>query len=199
MTIAAWIKPAPQLGDNNMHPGGGDIIGDGNRRYILKLLGTGDRGETAPYRLAARLNVKDGVATEPVLRADHWYQLVSCRPHHRGGKRSTPHAAPRRWPASRRGHHEELDGVKQVPSSDRHDRCNSDALFPPQHWKNKRHEVIWQMGAGSSSHLPMKVLEMTRQPTILALWMSVLIASTSFAAEPTEYDTSVRPIVRKVV
>lgn len=76
VTIATWIKPAPQLGNNNMHPGGGDIIGWGNRRYILKLLGTGDRGENAPYRLAARLNVNDGVATEAVLQADRWYHVA---------------------------------------------------------------------------------------------------------------------------
>ena len=75
VTIAAWIKPAPQLG-NNTHPGGGDIIGYGNRRYILKLEGTGDRGENAPYRLAARLNVNDGLATEPVLEAGHWYHVA---------------------------------------------------------------------------------------------------------------------------
>ena len=76
VTIAAWIKPAPQLGNNNMHPGGGDIIGYGNRRYILKLLGTGDRGENAPYRLAARLNVNDGVATDPILKADQWHHVA---------------------------------------------------------------------------------------------------------------------------
>jgi hypothetical protein len=76
VALAAWIKPAPQLGNNNMHPGGGDIIGWGNRRYILKLLGTGERGENAPYRLAARLNVNDGVATEPVLQADRWYHVA---------------------------------------------------------------------------------------------------------------------------
>lgn len=75
-SIAAWIKPARKLGNNNMHPGGGDIVGYGNRRYILKLLGTGERGETAPYRLAARLNVNDGVATEPVLKADRWYHVA---------------------------------------------------------------------------------------------------------------------------
>lgn len=76
VTLAAWIKPAPQLAKNNPHPGGGDIIGWGNRRYILKLLGTGDNGESAPYRLAARLNVNDGVETEPVLQADRWYHVA---------------------------------------------------------------------------------------------------------------------------
>ena len=76
VTLAAWIKPAAELGQNNQHPGGGDIIGFGNRRYVLKLLGTGDRGQSAPYRLAARLNVNDGVATEAVLEADRWFHVA---------------------------------------------------------------------------------------------------------------------------
>ena len=76
VTLAAWIKPAAELGQNNQHPGGGDIIGFGNRRYVLKLLGTGDRGQSAPYRLVARLNVNDGVATEAVLEADRWFHVA---------------------------------------------------------------------------------------------------------------------------
>ena len=76
VTLAAWIKPAAELGQNNQHPGGGDIIGFGNRRYVLKLLGTGDRGQSAPYRLAARLNVNDGVATEAVIEADRWFHVA---------------------------------------------------------------------------------------------------------------------------
>ena len=76
ITLAAWIKPATQLGANNMHPGGGDIIGYGNRNYVLKLLGTGERGDTAPYRLAARLNVNEGISTDPLLEANRWYHVA---------------------------------------------------------------------------------------------------------------------------
>ncbi|HBJ37058.1 MAG TPA: hypothetical protein DDZ51_20345 [Planctomycetaceae bacterium] len=76
MSFAVWIKPSVAFGSNNMHPGGGDIIGYGNRRYILKLLGTGQRGENAPYRLAARLNVNDELATEPIVQADQWHHVV---------------------------------------------------------------------------------------------------------------------------
>lgn len=76
VTLAAWIKPAAELGQNNQHPRGGDIIGFGNRRYVLKLLGTGDRGQSAPYRLAARLNVNDGLATEPILEAGQWSHVA---------------------------------------------------------------------------------------------------------------------------
>jgi len=76
LSFAVWIKPSTQFGNNNMHPGGGDIIGYGNRRYILKLLGTGERGESAPYRLAARLNVNDELATEPIVQADRWYHVA---------------------------------------------------------------------------------------------------------------------------
>ena len=75
ITLAAWIKPAPKLA-NNTHPGGGDIIGYGNRRYILKLQGSGDRGENAPYRLSARLNVNDGIASEPTLDANRWHHVA---------------------------------------------------------------------------------------------------------------------------
>ncbi|MEZ6089422.1 MAG: hypothetical protein R3C05_15605 [Pirellulaceae bacterium] len=76
LSIAAWIKPGMQLGRDNKHPGGGDIVGYGNRRYILKLLGTGSENNSAPYRLAARLNVNDGIQTQSLLHADHWYHVA---------------------------------------------------------------------------------------------------------------------------
>ncbi len=75
VTLAAWIKPAARLGNDNMHPGGGDIIGYGNRRYVLKLLSVAGATDSAPYRLAARLNVNDGLASEQTLEADRWYHV----------------------------------------------------------------------------------------------------------------------------
>ena len=76
MTLAAWIKPDARLGSKNAHPGGGDIIGLGNRRYVLKLQGGNADGNGAPYRLAARLNVNDGVSSEPLLKPGRWYHVA---------------------------------------------------------------------------------------------------------------------------
>lgn len=76
VTISAWIKPAARLGNEDKHPGIGDIVGFGNRKFILRLTGSGDRNECAPYRLAARLNVNDGVASEPLIAADRWYHVA---------------------------------------------------------------------------------------------------------------------------
>jgi hypothetical protein len=76
VSLAAWIKPAARLGNDNKHPGGGDIIGYGNRRYVLKLLSVGGAPDAAPYRLAARLNVNDGLASEQTLEADRWYHVA---------------------------------------------------------------------------------------------------------------------------
>ncbi|MBW3600615.1 MAG: hypothetical protein KY475_25545, partial [Planctomycetes bacterium] len=59
----------------DVHPGGGDIIGYGNRRYILKLLG--DSGSTkAPYRLAARLSVNDEIATDAIIEGNRWRHVA---------------------------------------------------------------------------------------------------------------------------
>ena len=74
--LAAWVKPAVGLGKHATHPGGGDIIGYGNRNYVLKLLGSGDRGDAPPYRLAARLDVNDGIQTAPALMADRWHHVA---------------------------------------------------------------------------------------------------------------------------
>ena len=76
VTLAAWVKPAVGLGKHATHPGGGDIIGYGNRNYVLKLLGSGDRGDAPPYRLAARLDVNDGIQTSPALMADRWHHVA---------------------------------------------------------------------------------------------------------------------------
>ena len=75
-SMIAWVKPAVGLGKHATHPGGGDIIGYGNRNYVLKLLGSGDRGDASPYRLAARLDVNDGIQTSPALMADRWHHVA---------------------------------------------------------------------------------------------------------------------------
>ena len=76
VTMTAWIKPAPRLGNEGGHSGIGDIVGFGNRKFILRLMGSGDRGEFAPYRLAARLNVNDGIASDAVIEAARWYHVT---------------------------------------------------------------------------------------------------------------------------
>lgn len=70
LTVAAWIKPAASLG-NTTHKGRGDIIGFGARRFILSLL-----NETAPYQLAAFINVNDQIKAETKLEADRWYHTA---------------------------------------------------------------------------------------------------------------------------
>ncbi|MBW3599143.1 MAG: LamG domain-containing protein [Planctomycetes bacterium] len=73
--MAAWIKPAADLG-RDMHPGGGDIIGYRHRRFILKLLGGDDTGTKAPCRLAARLNVHDGIVTDRIVEGNRWQHVA---------------------------------------------------------------------------------------------------------------------------
>jgi hypothetical protein len=69
-TLAAWVKPAAQMGKAE-HGGKGDIIGLGARRVILRLV-----GDRAPYRLSAALNVNDVfVAKAPVLD-DRWQHVA---------------------------------------------------------------------------------------------------------------------------
>lgn len=87
VTLAAWIKPAAKLGNNNQHPGGGDIIGYGNRRYVLKLLSVDGANDAAPYRLAARLNVNDGLASERTLDANRWYHVALSTSLEKGQRR----------------------------------------------------------------------------------------------------------------
>jgi hypothetical protein len=69
-TLAAWIKPAAQMG-KAQHGGKGDIIGVGARRVILRL-----EGQNAPYRLSACLNVNDSVTADVKLDADRWYHVA---------------------------------------------------------------------------------------------------------------------------
>lgn len=70
-TLAAWIKPAAQMGKSE-HGGLGDVLGVGARRLILSLY-----GQEAPYKLGARLNVNDRfTADETRLEAGRWYHVA---------------------------------------------------------------------------------------------------------------------------
>jgi hypothetical protein len=54
------------------HKGKGDIIGFGARRFILGL-----HNQTAPYKLAARLNVNDRFETSaPLVQAGKWAHVA---------------------------------------------------------------------------------------------------------------------------
>jgi hypothetical protein len=73
LTIAAWIKPAAQMGNTtrgiSQH---GDVVGLGARRFILSLT-----GREAPYRLQARLNVNDRFTAELVeIPAGKWTHVA---------------------------------------------------------------------------------------------------------------------------
>ena len=69
ITMAAWIKPADKM--KPVKGNGGDIMGYGNRKFILTLKGD------APYRLLARLNEsKQTVETEKQIEADRWYHVA---------------------------------------------------------------------------------------------------------------------------
>jgi hypothetical protein len=75
LTLAAWIKPAAEMGKSH-HGGKGDILGYGARRFILGL-----QGQTAPYALVSRLNVNDRVESKPVIEAQRWYHVgMTCQP-----------------------------------------------------------------------------------------------------------------------
>ncbi|MEY3176747.1 MAG: Concanavalin A-like lectin/glucanase superfamily [Planctomycetota bacterium] len=75
LTLAAWIRPAAAMG-LGPHPGRGDILGYGARRFIVGL-----DGQSAPYRLAAWLNVNDRLVTESVVEADRWQHVaLTCSP-----------------------------------------------------------------------------------------------------------------------
>ncbi|MFO0905677.1 MAG: LamG-like jellyroll fold domain-containing protein [Pirellulales bacterium] len=75
LTLAAWIKPATEMGKGH-HQGKGDVIGYGARRFILGL-----QGQTAPYSLVARINVNDRVESKVELTADQWrHAALTCEP-----------------------------------------------------------------------------------------------------------------------
>jgi hypothetical protein len=67
VTLAAWIKPAPEMGQGG-HGNKGDVIGFGARRFILGL-----HGQKAPYQLAARINVNDVIESPTKIDADRWH------------------------------------------------------------------------------------------------------------------------------
>jgi hypothetical protein len=108
-TLAAWIKPAAQMGKAE-HGGKGDIAGLGARRVILRLVGA-----RAPYQLAAALNVNDVFVAPVKLEAERWYHVALTGEPTEGGKwqvrlyvdgkrvheRVTKQlAAPASWPSS---------------------------------------------------------------------------------------------------
>lgn len=75
LTLAAWIKPASEMGKSH-HTGKGDVIGYGARRFILGL-----QNQTAPYSLVARLNVNDRIESQTSLEAQRWYHVaMTCHP-----------------------------------------------------------------------------------------------------------------------
>lgn len=76
LTLAAWIKPAAEMGKSASYGGKGDILGYGARRFILGL-----EGQIAPYSLVARINVKDKIESATKLDADRWYHVaMTCTP-----------------------------------------------------------------------------------------------------------------------
>jgi hypothetical protein len=70
LTLAAWIKPAAEMGKSE-HGGKGDIVGFGARRFILSL-----HNQQAPYQLAARINVGETIASETQIAADRWHHVA---------------------------------------------------------------------------------------------------------------------------
>lgn len=70
LTIAAWVRPAAEMG-RSTHGGKGDIVGYGGRRFILSL-----NGQKAPYQPVARINVNDSITADARLEADRWYHLA---------------------------------------------------------------------------------------------------------------------------
>ncbi len=70
LTLAAWVKPAAEMGKSS-HGGKGDIIGYGARRFVLGL-----HGQKAPYQLATRINVNDSITSTAKLDADRWQHVA---------------------------------------------------------------------------------------------------------------------------
>ena len=69
LTMAAWIKPAEKMVPLNGM--GGDIMGYGNRKFMLTLT------DSPPYRLVARLNEsKQVLSSEKLLEANRWYHVA---------------------------------------------------------------------------------------------------------------------------
>ena len=70
VTLAAWIKPAAEMGQSEKG-GKGDVIGFGGRRFVLGL-----HGQKAPYKLAARINVNDVIEAPTNIEADRWVHVA---------------------------------------------------------------------------------------------------------------------------
>lgn len=70
VTLAAWIKPAAEMGKSE-HGGKGDVVGFGARRFVLGL-----HGQKAPYQLAARINVNDLFVADAKIAADEWRHVA---------------------------------------------------------------------------------------------------------------------------
>jgi hypothetical protein len=89
VTLAAWIKPAAQMGRSEHESSGtrGDIIGYGNRRFILSLHGGHDRPIKAPYQLVARINVNDTIVADRTLEAGRWYHVAMTAEPENGQRR----------------------------------------------------------------------------------------------------------------
>jgi len=68
LTMAAWIKPAEAMVPAKGM--GGDIMGYGNRKFILTL------ADAPPYRLVARFNeYKQIFSSEKLIEANRWYHV----------------------------------------------------------------------------------------------------------------------------
>ena len=84
MTLAAWIKADAQMVRDD-RTAFADIIGYGNRAFILCLRGDAHAG---PYRLVSRINVNDMISTtEPILEANRWYHVAMTAAHEDGQQR----------------------------------------------------------------------------------------------------------------
>lgn len=70
-TLIARVKPAARMGKSEQGMGG-DILGVGARRIILRLVGM-----EAPYKLQAALDNKDLITTSDApIDANRWYQVA---------------------------------------------------------------------------------------------------------------------------
>ncbi len=70
VTLAAWIKPAPEMGRGGQS-GKGDVVGYGARRFILGLL-----GQKAPYRLTTRINATETFTSSETVDAERWVHIA---------------------------------------------------------------------------------------------------------------------------
>ncbi|MFO0879357.1 MAG: LamG domain-containing protein [Gemmataceae bacterium] len=69
-TLAAWINPADAMG-RSVGNRGGDVIGFGARRIVLRLLGS-----RAPYQLSVALNVSEEFTAKESMVANRWHHVA---------------------------------------------------------------------------------------------------------------------------